>query len=137
MNATVDADLAKVVQQHVCQLSSDLEKMNFETEEEMNDLKEELKKFQLVLQELEKRVVKIEEKHDILQQEQNSTSSKVDAVEQRVIKLEDQKYTCIPQETSYCKFFTLFQLKCIFVKTGNRRCFMFSQQTLKLKVFSS
>ena len=103
MNATVDADLAKVVQQHVCRLSSDLEKMNFETEEEMNNLKEELEKFQLVLEELEKRVAKIEEKHHFLQQEQNSTSSKVDVVEQRVTKLEDQKYTRIPQETSYCK----------------------------------
>ena len=104
MNATVDADLANVVQQHVCQLSSDLEKMKFENQKEMNDLKKVLENFQLVLKELEKRVAKIEEKHDFLQQEQNSASSKVDVVEERVTKLEDQKYTCIHQETSYCKF---------------------------------
>ena len=103
VNATIDADLANLVQQHVRQLSSDLDNWTFECQEEMGNLKLILQNIQLCSQKMEQRITTVEEKHDILQQEQSSTSAKLDVVEQRVKKLEDQKYPGIPQDSSYCE----------------------------------
>ena len=84
MNASVDADVIKVVQQHVCQLSSDVEKMTFE----MNNKDVILENLQLISQELETRLEKVEENVEIM--------------EQRVTKLEDQNYS-IAQAISNCE----------------------------------
>jgi chromosome segregation ATPase len=86
MNATIDSELVKVVQEHVCKLSNEVEKMAFKNEKERNDLKICLEKFQSHLQALEKRVEKVEHEYDTLQHEQRSTSVKVD---QLATKLDD------------------------------------------------
>ena len=61
MNATIDAALINVVRQHVCKLSSDVEKMTFER---MNNVKKIQENIQLCLQEfktLKLRIRKLED----------------------------------------------------------------------------
>ena len=90
INATVDTDLLTTVQQHVCQLSSEVETMTFAIQEEKNHVKAKLENVDL-------RLTKVEEKQDNLEKQQI-------VVQQRVTKLENQKCSCIPRVPSYCKF---------------------------------
>ena len=83
MSATVDPELLELVQGHVNQLSTDLDKMKFENQEEMNNLWLMLKSIQEKLQvEHEKRFEKLERAQDVLQTNQNDLYHEIDAVHQ-------------------------------------------------------
>jgi uncharacterized pyridoxamine 5'-phosphate oxidase family protein len=61
MNATIDSELVKMVEEHVNKLSIEVEKMAFKSQEEMSNLKSMLDNVKLeLLQECEKRFVRIE-----------------------------------------------------------------------------
>ncbi len=111
MNATIDSELVKVVHEHVCRLSNEVEKMAFKNEKERNDLKICLEKFQSHLQALEKRVEKVEHEYDTLHQEMASTAVRMDhversqeAVEQRITEIESQEKCNVPKTISYGEF---------------------------------
>ena len=67
MNTGVDSQLVKVVQEHVRKLSSDVATMFFESQEQINNVKEMLTNIQL---NFEKRLQQLEHKQAILQHEQ-------------------------------------------------------------------
>ena len=93
MNASIDAALINMIQQHVCKLSSDVEKMTFENqefEERINNLQEIQENIQLFLQEIQTLMKTMEEKH--VQQHE--------VVQQLVRKLEEQKVYSISLEKS-------------------------------------
>ena len=85
MSATVDPELLELVQGHVNQLSTDLDKMKFENQEEMNNLWLVVKNIHEKLQvEHKKRFEKLQRAQDVLQtnqddlhQEQSSIAVKV------------------------------------------------------------
>lgn len=70
INATIDPDLVKAVQQDLIALKNDVDKLTFEKEEERAQLKTALHDAVGDLEELEKRVFKVE-------QEQESLTAKV------------------------------------------------------------
>ena len=79
MSATVDPELLELVRGHVSQLSTDVNKMKFENQVEMNDLQLVVKNIEEKLQvEHEKRFENLERTQDVLHQEQSSTAIKVD-----------------------------------------------------------
>ena len=84
MSATVDPELLELVQGHVNQLSTDLDKIKFENQEEMNNLWLVLKSIQEKLQvEHEKRFEKLERAQDVLQTNQNDLYHEIDAIHQK------------------------------------------------------
>ena len=79
MSATIDPELLELVRGHVSQLSTDVNKMKFENQEEMNDLWLVVKNIEEKLQaEHEKRFENLERAQDVLHQKQRSTAIKVD-----------------------------------------------------------
>ena len=60
MNATIDPDLVKTVQQDVNALKNDIDKMAFEEEVNRENVKKALHDCQLVLEELSERVATVE-----------------------------------------------------------------------------
>ncbi|XP_028407378.1 uncharacterized protein LOC114530010 isoform X2 [Dendronephthya gigantea] len=119
MNASIDSELVKLMQEHVTKLSSHVNKMAFESQEELCNLKEILENTDENLQNCEKRVKNMELTQDtmqdelsstidqveqlktnqeVLQEEQSSISARVDlhqagheAIQQRVTKIEGQQ----------------------------------------------
>ena len=118
MNATIDSDLVKTVQQHVNVLKNDIDKMAFEEEVNRENVKRALHESQLALEELRERVAIVEKEQEIIKQEQevikqdqSSLCGKVDTaqdqiselkseqedVQRRVTYLEDQQKSNQPQ----------------------------------------
>ena len=89
MSATIDPELLELVQEHVNQLSTDVNKMKFENQEEMNNLWLVIKHIHEKLQvEHEKRFEKLERAQDVLQTNQDDLYHEIDAFQQRVTELE-------------------------------------------------
>ena len=83
MSAIVDPGLLELVQAHVSQLSTDVGKMKFENQEEMNNLWLVVKNIQEKLQvEHKKRFEKLERAQDVLQINQDDLCHQIDAVHQ-------------------------------------------------------
>ncbi|XP_068702139.1 uncharacterized protein [Montipora foliosa] len=76
MNATVDPDLLQLVQHHVNELKSDVDKMSFDMESERKSVEKALKNFD----ELDARVSGLEQGFGHLQHEQKSLKSDVEDV---------------------------------------------------------
>ena len=84
-SATVDPELLELVQGHVIQLSTDVVKMKFENQEEMNNLWLVVKNIQEKLRvEHEKRFEKLERAQHVLQTTQNDLHHEIDAVHDRL-----------------------------------------------------
>ena len=87
MNATLDPDLFKLVQQHVRDLMTDVEKLTFEVQEDRE-------RFSLALAEVLSNLEEMETRLDRMQLAQEATqrdlSQKIERVEQRVSLLENQ-----------------------------------------------
>ena len=133
LNATVDCELVKLVQEHVSKLSNEVEKMKFEDQIDTKNLKMKLNNVRLYVFKLKKRLEKIEHEHNMLKQQQSSTSVEVDqltsnqeilqqglscaavkieqlkrsqnAVEDRVTELEIQQNCNVPQTFSYGMYY--------------------------------
>ena len=87
MNATMDPDLLKLVQQHVHDLMTDVEKLTFEVQEDRE-------RFSLALAEVLSNLEEMETRLDRMQVEQEAIkrdlSQKIECVETRVSRLENQ-----------------------------------------------
>ena len=118
MNATIDSDLVKTVQQDVNALKNDIDKMAFEEEVNRENVKKALHESQLALEELRERVAIVEHGQEIIRQEQevikqdqsslcgkvntaedhiNELQSEQEDVQRRVTYLEDQQKSNQPQ----------------------------------------
>jgi len=81
MNATVDADLLKLVQQHVNALNTDVGKLTFEVQEDKKRVSQALKYISTSLEELRARVASVQHEQEVMKQEQSSLSDKMDSLE--------------------------------------------------------
>ena len=108
MNATIDPDLIKTVQQDVNALKNDIDKMAFEEEVNRENVKKVLHNSQLVLEELRERVAIVEHQQEVIRQDlcgkvntaQDQISelkSEQEDVQRRVTSLEDMQKSNQPQ----------------------------------------
>ena len=98
INATIDPDLVKAVQQDLIALKNDVDKLAFEKEEERAQLKTALHDAVGDLEELEKRVFKVEQEQQLLtakvqdqKNELHELKTEQANVQQRVEHLEGTK----------------------------------------------
>ena len=98
INATIDPDLVKAVQQDLIALKNDVDKLTFEKEEERAQLKTALHDAVGDLEELEKRVFKVEQEQQLLtakvqdqKNELHELKTEQANVQQRVEHLEGTK----------------------------------------------
>ena len=81
MNATMDPDLLKLVQQHVNTLKTDVEHLTFEVQEDRERVLQALKDISTRLEELEERVASVHREQEIMKREQSSLTKKVDSLQ--------------------------------------------------------
>lgn len=81
MNATVDPDLFKLVQQHVNALKRNVDQMTFEVQEDRERVSQALNGISTRLEELEARVASLGREQKVIKLEQSSLSKKVDTLE--------------------------------------------------------
>lgn len=111
MNATIDSDLVKTVQQDVNALTNDIDKMAFEEEVNRENVKKALHESQLALEELRERVAIVEKEQEIIKQEQevikqdqSSLCGKVDTAQDQISELKSeqedmqQRVTCLEDQ---------------------------------------
>ena len=111
MNATVDPELLKLVQQHVNTLKTDVEQLTFEVQEDRERVLQALKDISTRLEELEASVASVQREQDILKQEQSSLTEKMDClhtdvedVPQRLARVEDKLSSAtLPENRGKCK----------------------------------
>ena len=87
MNATMDPDLLKLVQQHVHDLKTDVETLTFEVQEDRERVSLALKEISSSLAELETRFEKVQSS---LSQKMDVLHIDMEDVQQRVAQLEDR-----------------------------------------------
>ena len=75
MNATVDPDLVKAVQQDFVALKNDVDKLAFEKEEERQQLQTALLCIITAVEKLDRRVSKIEEDQQLMEDDQRSLTT--------------------------------------------------------------
>ncbi|KAJ7336075.1 hypothetical protein OS493_013454, partial [Desmophyllum pertusum] len=81
MNATVDPDLLKLVQQHVNTLRTDVDQLTFEVQEDRERVSRALNDISTSLDELEARMASMQCEIEVMKQEQSSLTNKVDALQ--------------------------------------------------------
>ena len=77
MNAAVDSDLLKLVQQHVNTLKSDVNQLTFEVQEDKERVSKALKDISTSLEELEARVANVQHEQEVLKQKQSDVDTRV------------------------------------------------------------
>ena len=101
MNATIDSDLVKAVQQDLIALKNDVDKLAFEKEVERVQLNTELQNAVCDRKEWEQRVLKVEQKQELLtakvQDQINEIKTEQVNVQRRVEHLEGQQCLTKPQ----------------------------------------
>ena len=97
INATIDPDLVKAVQQDLIALKNDVDKLAFEKEEERVQLKTALHDAVGDLEQLEKRVFKVEQEQESLTAKVQDQKNELANVQQRVEHLEGQQSLTKPQ----------------------------------------
>ena len=91
MNATMDPDLLKFVQQHVNTLETDVVQLTFEVEEDKERVSQALKDISTKLEELEARVVTLEHEHKVMKQAQGEMDTRVVTVERKQEVMEQEQ----------------------------------------------
>ena len=98
MNATIDPDLVKTVQQDVNALKNDIDKMAFEEEVNRESVKRALHDTQLALEELRERVAIVEHEQQVIRQEQqvikqdqSSLCGKVNHTEEQISEIKSEQ----------------------------------------------
>ena len=91
MNATIDPDLVKTVQQNVSALKNDIDKMAFEEEVKRENIKKALHDSQLVLEELRERVAIVEHKQEVIKQDHSSLCDKVNTTQDQISELKSEQ----------------------------------------------
>ena len=87
MNATIDPDLQKTVQQGLYELKNDIDQMAFEEEVSREKIKKAIHDSQLVLEELREKVVKVEQEQEVIKQDQSYLCDKVNTTQDQVTEL--------------------------------------------------
>ena len=82
MNATIDPDLVKTVQQDVNALKNDVDKMAFEEEVNRENVKKALHDSLLVLEELKERVAIVEHEQEVIKQEHEVIKQEQEVIKQ-------------------------------------------------------
>jgi len=116
MNATIDPDLQKTVQQDLYELKNDIDQMAFEEEVSREKIKKAIHDSQLVLEELREKVVKVEQEQEVIKQNQSTTQDRMselksehEDVQRRVTSLEDQQKSNQPQIShGNLKYFSVY-----------------------------
>lgn len=90
MNATVDPDLLKLVQQHVNTLETDVEELTFEVQEDKERVSQALKAMLTSLAELDARIESVEREQEVMKQKQGSLSKTVDFLQCDVVMKQEQ-----------------------------------------------
>ena len=90
MNATVDPDLLKLVQQHVNTLKTDVEELTFEVQEDKERVSQALKDMSTSLAELDARIESVEREQEVMKQKQGSLSKIVDFLQSDVVMKQEQ-----------------------------------------------
>jgi len=91
MNATIDPDLVKTVQQQVNALRNDMDQMAFEEEVNRENVKKALHDSQLVLKELWERVAMVEREQGVIKQDQSSLCDKVNTTQDQISELKSEQ----------------------------------------------
>ena len=112
MNASMDPDLLKLVQQNVNTLKTEVDQLTFEVQEDKERVSQALKDISTRLDELEARFLNMRREQEVLKQEQSSLSEKVDFlhadvedVKQRVARVEDKlNLATLPENLGKCLF---------------------------------
>ncbi|XP_020629658.1 girdin-like [Orbicella faveolata] len=91
MNATIDPDLIKTVQQDVSALKNDIDKMAFEEEVNRENVKKALHDSQLVLEQLRERVAMVEHEQEVIKQDQSSLCEKVNTTQEQISELKSEQ----------------------------------------------
>ena len=91
MNATMDPDLLKFVQQHVNTLETDVVQLTFEVEEDRERVSQALKDISAKLEELEARVVTLEHEQKVMKQAQGEMDTRVVTVERKQEVMEQEQ----------------------------------------------
>ena len=98
MNATIDPDLVKTVQQDVNALKNDIDKIAFEEEVNKENVKKALRDSQLVLEELRERVAIVKHEQDVIKQEQevikqdqSSLCGKVNTAQDQISEIKSEQ----------------------------------------------
>ena len=91
MNATIDPDLVKTVQQDVNALQNDLDKMAFEEEVNRENVKKALHQSQLALGELRERVAIVEHEIGVIKQDRSSLCDKVNTAQDQISELKSEQ----------------------------------------------
>ena len=125
MNATIDSELVKVVQKHVNKLSSEVEKIAFESQEEMNNLKVMLHNVKIELQECEKRFVRIENNMSITADKIAQLTTNQEVLQQEVEHLQTsqtsvQQSVTEDQTSSYGNILLILPIRHIMFSLYNR-----------------
>lgn len=104
MNATIDPDLQKTVQQYLYELKNDIDQMTFEEEVSREKIKKAIHDSQLVLEELREKVARVEHEQEVIKQNQSTTQDQMselksehEDVQRRITSLEDQQKSNQPQ----------------------------------------
>jgi len=104
MNATVDPDLLKLVQQHVNTLKTDVEQLTFEVQEDKKRVTQALKDILTSLEELEARVASVQHEQEVMKQKQSLLSKTVDAlqsdVDTRVVSVQHEQEVMKQEQSS-------------------------------------
>ncbi len=94
MNATMDPDLLKLVQQHVNTLKTDVEQLTIEVEGDSQRVSQALKDISTNLEELGERVTSVQREQEVIKQELSKRMdclyTDVEDVQQRVARVEDK-----------------------------------------------
>ena len=91
MNATIDPDLVKTVQQDVNVLKNDIDKMTFEEEVNREHVKKALHDSQLVLEESREKVAIVEHEQEVIKQDQRSLCEKVTNTEEQISEIKSEQ----------------------------------------------
>ena len=90
MNATIDPDLQKTVQQDLYELKNDIDQMAFEEEVSREKIKKALHDSQLVLEELREQFVKVEQEQEFIKQDQSYLCDKVKTTQDQMSELKSE-----------------------------------------------
>ena len=91
MNAAIDPDLVKMVQQDVNAVKNDLDKLTFEEEENRENVKKALQDAVTDLEELRKRVAMVELEQEVIKHDQSTLCEKMKTTQGQINELKSEQ----------------------------------------------
>ena len=91
MNATIDPDLVRTVQQDVSALKTDVDKLSFEEEVNRENVKRALQGAVRDLEELHNRVAMVEHEQDVIKKDHNSLCDKLNTTQDQISAIQSEQ----------------------------------------------